>query len=143
MDALGGKTFLVEASSLPDGENRDLYYSFEIANTADVATTVYLSLKTDENSFEGSDFKYCVYEGTTTAKAAHECGAVPAKGSSEGFTSVNLAATTGKAEYTIILYYEDNGDQTDKGSGKAYAATVTASTSDGTSQIVGYVASAG
>lgn len=32
LDALGGKTFLVEASSLPDGENRDLYYSFEIAN---------------------------------------------------------------------------------------------------------------
>ena len=32
LDTLGGKTFLVEASSLPDGENRDLYYSFEIAN---------------------------------------------------------------------------------------------------------------
>lgn len=32
LDAFGGKTFLVEASSLLDGENRDLYYSFEIAN---------------------------------------------------------------------------------------------------------------
>lgn len=29
---LGRKSFLVEASSLPDGEGRDLYYSFEIAN---------------------------------------------------------------------------------------------------------------
>ena len=32
LDTLGGKSFLVEASSLPDGENRDLYYSFEITN---------------------------------------------------------------------------------------------------------------
>ena len=32
LDTLGGKSFLVEASSLPDGENRDLYYSFDIAN---------------------------------------------------------------------------------------------------------------
>lgn len=32
LDILGGKTFLAEASSLPDGEDRDLYYSFEIAN---------------------------------------------------------------------------------------------------------------
>lgn len=32
LDTLGGKSFLVEASSLPDGEGRDLYYSFEIAN---------------------------------------------------------------------------------------------------------------
>lgn len=120
------------------------YYSFKIANTADVPTTVYLSLTTDENTFEGTDFKYCVYEGTTTDKpAVHACGAVPAKTKSEQFTSVNLAATTGEKEYTIILYYEDNGDQTDKGSGRAYAATVSASTSDGTSQIVGYVASAG
>lgn len=119
------------------------YYSFKIANTADVPTTVYLSLRTDENTFDGTDFKYCVYEGTTTDKPAHECVAVPAKSGSERFASVNLAATTGEAEYTIILYYEDNGDQTDKGSGRAYAATVTASTSDGTSQIVGYIVSAG
>lgn len=32
LDALGGKTFLVEASSLPDGKNRELYYDFDIAN---------------------------------------------------------------------------------------------------------------
>lgn len=32
LDTLGGKTFLVEASSLPNGENRDLYYSLKIAN---------------------------------------------------------------------------------------------------------------
>ena len=32
LDVLGGKTFLIETTSLPDGENKDLYYSFEIAN---------------------------------------------------------------------------------------------------------------
>lgn len=32
LDVYGGKVFLVEASSLPDGDNRDLYYNFEIAN---------------------------------------------------------------------------------------------------------------
>ena len=32
LDTLGGKSFLVEASSLPEGEGRDLYYSFGIAN---------------------------------------------------------------------------------------------------------------
>ena len=32
LDTLGGKLFFTEASSLPDGEDRDLYYSFEIAN---------------------------------------------------------------------------------------------------------------
>lgn len=32
LDVLGGKVFLIEASSLPDGDNRDLYYNFENAN---------------------------------------------------------------------------------------------------------------
>jgi len=32
LDAFGGKTFLIDANELPDGENRDLYYNFEIAN---------------------------------------------------------------------------------------------------------------
>lgn len=32
LDVFGGKVFLIEASSLPDGDNRDLYYNFEIAN---------------------------------------------------------------------------------------------------------------
>lgn len=32
LDALGEKTFLTEATELPDGKYRDLYYSFEIAN---------------------------------------------------------------------------------------------------------------
>ena len=32
LDTLGGKTFLVEAASLPDGKNRELYYDFDIAN---------------------------------------------------------------------------------------------------------------
>lgn len=32
LDIFGGKVFLVEASSLPYGDNRDLYYNFEIAN---------------------------------------------------------------------------------------------------------------
>lgn len=32
LDCFGGKVCLAEANSLPDGENRDLYYNFEIAN---------------------------------------------------------------------------------------------------------------
>lgn len=32
LDVFGGKVCLAEASSLPDGDNRDLYYNFEIAN---------------------------------------------------------------------------------------------------------------
>lgn len=32
LDVFGGKVFLAETSSLPDGDNRDLYYRFEIAN---------------------------------------------------------------------------------------------------------------
>lgn len=32
LDVFGGKICLAESSSLPDGDNRDLYYNFEIAN---------------------------------------------------------------------------------------------------------------
>lgn len=32
LDVFGGKVFLAEVSGLPDGDNRDLYYNFEIAN---------------------------------------------------------------------------------------------------------------
>ena len=32
LDVFGGKVCLAEASSLPEGDNRDLYYNFEIAN---------------------------------------------------------------------------------------------------------------
>lgn len=32
LDVYGGKTFLLKSSDLPDGENKELYYSFEIAN---------------------------------------------------------------------------------------------------------------
>lgn len=117
------------------------YYTFTIKNTADVATTVYLSLKTDSNNFEGSDFKYCVYEGNTTATPTQGCKVVPA--SEEQFTSVNLAATDGTKQYTIVLYYENTTeDQTSAGSGKAYAGTVKASTSSGENKIVGYIAGA-
>lgn len=119
------------------------YYTFTVANTASVATQVYLSLKTDSNNFGGSDFKYCVYEGTTTSNAAQACKSVPANSASEQFASVNLDATDGTKQYTIVLYYENTeSDQTEAGSGKAYTGTVTASTSDGTSQIVGYIAGA-
>ena len=116
------------------------YYTFTIKNTADVATTVYLSLKTDTNTFDSS-FKYCVYEGTTTEKVTKECKVVPA--SEEEFTSVNLAATSGTKQYTVVLYYENTDqDQTSAGSGKAYTGTVTASTSSGENKIVGYIAGA-
>ena len=116
------------------------YYTFTIKNTADVATTVYLSLKTDSNTFDGS-FKYCVYEGITTTTATQECKVVPTD--SEQFTSVNLAAATGTKQYTMVLYYENTDtDQTTGGSGKAYTGTVMASTSSGDNKIVGYIAGA-
>ena len=116
------------------------YYTFTIKNTSDVATTVYLSLKTDSNNFDDS-FKYCVYEGTTTTTVAKECKTVP-KGEEE-FTNVNLAATTGTKQYTMVLYYENTDqDQTSTGAGKAYTGTVQASTSSGDNKIVGYIAGA-
>lgn len=117
------------------------YYTFTIKNTADVATQVYLSLATDTNTFQGTDFKYCVYEGTTTATVTQACEAVPA--TEKQFTSVNLEAKTGTKQYTIVLYYENTDtDQTSTGSGKAYTGTVKASTSSGENKIVGYIAGA-
>lgn len=117
------------------------YYTFTIKNTADVATTVYLSLKTDTNTFQGTDFKYCVYEGDTTTTVTQACKSVPT--GEEQFTSVNLAAGTGTKQYTMILYYENTDtDQTSEGSGKAYTGTVMASTSSGDNKIVGYIAGA-
>ena len=114
------------------------YYTFTIKNTADVATTVYLSLKTDSNNFD-DNFKYCVYEGTTTTGVTQACKVVPT--GEEQFTSVNLEALTGTKQYTMILYYENTDtDQTTGGSGKAYTGTVMASTSSGENKIVGYIA---
>ena len=116
------------------------YYTFTVKNTSSVATQVYLSLKTDSNTFDAS-FKYCVYEGDTTTKTTQACKVVPA--STEQFANVNLAASTGSQQYTIVLYYENtDSDQTGTGAGKAYTGTVSASTSDGTNQIVGYIAGA-
>lgn len=125
------------------------FYTFTIKNTADVATTVYLSLKTDSNTFDGN-FKYCVYEGNTIPNtdtvAVQTCKVVPAKtekSDSEQFASVNLEKLTGEKQYTMILYYENTDtDQTEGGSGKAYTGTVTASTSSGENKIVGYIAGA-
>lgn len=124
------------------------YYTFTINNKASVAATVYLSLKTDTNSFAKAGtpstqyLEYCVYEGTTTDTVTQDCKAVPE--TQEQFTSVNLLAETGSKTYTIVLYLrnDDAVDQTDAASGKAYTGTVLASTSDGTSQIVGYIAGA-
>ena len=126
------------------------YYTFTINNKASVAATVYLSLKTDTNSFakigEGEPktqyLEYCVYEGTTTDTPTQDCKAVPE--TQEQFTSVNLPAQTGTKTYTIVLYLRNDNDvdQTDAASGKAYTGTVLASTSDGRSQIVGYIAGA-
>lgn len=116
------------------------YYTFTVKNTSSVATQVYLSLKTDSNNFDAS-FKYCVYEGNTTDKTTQACKVVPA--GTEQFANVNLAASTGSQQYTIVLYYENtDSDQTGTGAGKAYTGTVSASTSDGTNQIVGYIAGA-
>lgn len=116
------------------------YYTFTIKNTSDVATTVYLSLKTDTNTFDES-FKYCVYEGDTTTTPTQACKTVPT--SEEQFTTVNLAATDGTKQYTIVLYYENTeADQTTAGSGQAYTGTVKASTSSGENKIVGYIAGA-
>ena len=116
------------------------YYTFTIKNTSDVATTVYLSLKTDTNTFDES-FKYCVYDGDTTATPTQACKAVPT--SEEQFTTVNLDATNGTKQYTIVLYYENTeADQTTSGSGQAYTGTVKASTSSGENKIVGYIAGA-
>lgn len=123
------------------------YYSFKIKNTASVATTVYLSLKTDTNTFakagtpETQYLEYCVYKDTTTGTPTQDCKAVP--DTQEQFTFVNLDATNGEATYTIVLYLrnDDEVDQTDAASGKAYTGTVLASTSNGESKIVGYIAS--
>lgn len=120
------------------------YYTFTIKNTADVATIVYLSLKTDTNTFDSS-FKYCVYEGNDTTTPTKACKEVPADTLTNGeqFTSVNLEAKTGTKQYTIVLYYENTDkDQTGTGSGKAYTGTVMASTSSGEDKIVGYIAGA-
>lgn len=116
------------------------YYTFTVTNSSDVATTVYLSLKTDANGFDDS-FKYCVYEGTTTDKTTQACKSAPAEGTADQqFTSVSLAAGAHQ-QYTMILYYENTDtDQTKAGAGKSYTGTVKASTSDGKNQIVGYIA---
>lgn len=122
------------------------YYTFTITNNASVAATVYLSLRTDNNTFakagtpETQYLEYCVYEDTTTGTPTQDCKAVP--DTQEKFTSINLAKNGGTQTYTIVLYLrnDDKVDQTDSASGKAYTGTVLASTSDGTSQIVGYIA---
>ena len=120
------------------------YYTFTVKNTSDVDTQVYLSLTSDTNTFDGADFKYCVYEGTTTTGVAQACKSVPAAKGSEQFTGatgINLAKNGGSKQYTIVLYYENqNSDQTEAGAGKSYTGTVSASTSDGKNQIVGYIA---
>lgn len=116
------------------------YYTFTVTNTSDVATQVYLSLKTDTNDFDDS-FKYCVYDadGSDTTTAVKECKTVPT--GTEEFVNVNLAATNGSHQYTVVLYYENkDSDQTDSGAGKAYTGTITASTASGDNQIVGYIA---
>lgn len=117
------------------------FYTFTVTNTSDVATQVYLSLKTNTNDFDDS-FKYCVYDadGSDTTTAVKDCKTVPAN--TEEFVNVNLAATTGSHQYTVVLYYEnkDAVDQTSTGSGKAYTGTIMASTASGENQIVGYIA---
>ena len=141
------------ASATDDTANYGMcsYYTFTITNNASVSATVYLSLKTDANSFakmgesepKTQYLEYCVYEGTTTTgTVTQDCKAVP--DTQEQFTSINLAKNGGTQTYTIVLYLrnDDDVDQTDAASGKAYTGTVLASTSDGTSQIVGYVAGA-
>ena len=124
------------------------YYTFTIENSSDVATQVFLSLKSDTNTFD-TNLKYCVYTGNTTAtKAAdEECHVVPTEKNSSEFAVANLAAkagdTNGSQEYTIVVYYENkNESQNAGGAGKTFAGTITASTSSGDKVIAGYVASA-
>ena len=122
------------------------YYTFTITNNASVDTTVYLSLKTDTNAFakigDTQYLEYCVYKDTTSGTVIQDCKAVP--DTQEQFHSINLTKSGGTQTYTIVLYLrnDDKVDQTDSASGKAYTGTVLASTSDGTSQIVGYIAGA-
>lgn len=118
------------------------YYTFTITNNSDVATQVYLSLKTDTNTFAKretiQDLEYCVFKGDETTPTAHACGAVP--DTQEQFTTVSLASKANET-YTVVLYLKNaDADQTTTGSGKAYTGTVMASTSDGKNQIVGYIA---
>lgn len=124
------------------------YYTFTIENSSDVATQVFLSLKSDTNTFD-TNLKYCVYTGNTTATkaATEECHVVPAvgEGNSSEFAVANLAAKTGgvngSQEYTIVVYYENkNEPQNAGGAGKTFAGTITASTSSGEKVIAGYVA---
>ena len=124
------------------------FYTFTIENSSDVATQVFLSLKSDTNTFD-TNLKYCVYTGNTTAtKAAdEECHVVPTEKNSSEFAVANLAAkagdTNGSQEYTIVVYYENkNESQNAGGAGKTFAGTITASTSSGDKVIAGYVASA-
>lgn len=119
------------------------YYTFTITNSADVATRVFLSLKTDTNTFAktaGTQYlEYCVYEGTTTGTPTQNCKAVPE--TQEQFTSVDLTAKGGTKTYTIVLYLKNaTADQTDDASGQSYTGTVLASTSSGDTNIVGYIA---
>ncbi len=132
------------------------YYTFTVSNTADVATTVYLSLKTETNTFGQGEsgpanneyLKYCVYkqsdQGSTfdTEKPAHACGLVPTGATEEQFTNVNLPATSGTATYSLVIYLENDDavDQTSKYSGKVYTGTVYASTSTEGKNIVGVIA---
>ena len=118
------------------------YYTFTITNDSDVATQVYLSLKTDTNTFAKretiQDLEYCVFKGDETTPTAHACGAVP--DTQEQFTTVPLASKANET-YTVVLYLKNaDADQTTTGSGKAYTGTVKAITSDGKNQIVGYIA---
>ncbi len=112
-------------------------YDFTISNSANIAQTVNISLKTVSNNF--ANLYYCVYGSAGTTTPVVDCKAVPT--GSEAITTVNIGAGSSES-YTVVLYVnETNGDQTALDSGKNYVGTVEATTDSGSSHVTGVIAS--
>ncbi len=143
-------------------------YTFTISNSASVAQTVYISLKTEANSIP--NLWYALYDGNTlvtNTQATNSNGGlnssgaavtgsdlgvfkvVPAAGANSGkgdtnITSTLLAANNGTKTYTLMLYIHEMGnDQTSADSGKTYSGTITVTSSNGENNITGAIYNGG
>lgn len=136
-------------------------YTFTVTNSASVAQTIYVSLKTESNTIP--NLWYALYDSTgalvqnekavgtnslqsngTSQGASGSLGTfkvVPAANATDlNITSSLLAATNGSVTYTLMLYIHDTGgDQTAADSGNSFTGTISVTSSDGTNNITGKV----
>lgn len=138
-------------------------YTFTITNEASIDQTVYISLKSESNTF--TNLWYALYDGDTLVQNTKATGvgslqsngtaqgtdsahgtfkiAPTSTGTDENITNTLLAKTNGSKTYTLVLYIHElgglNGDQTTDDSGKSYTGTILVSSSDGSANITGQV----